>query len=129
MEKRAISVSIGCLSLGAVVRRDISRTLRSDMYSVRGIGVAESVRESTFVFICLILSLSFTPKRCSSSTMRSPRSWNEIDFWSIRCVPKSTSTDPSFTPCRTFFCSLPLTNLESIPAFTGNDPRRALKLL
>ena len=40
--------------------------------SVRGIGLAVSVRTSTPAVICLIASLWLTPKRCSSSTTSSP---------------------------------------------------------
>ncbi len=46
------------------------------MCRVRGIGVAVRVSTSTCVRSCLIRSLCFTPKRCSSSTTSSPRSLN-----------------------------------------------------
>ena len=55
---------------------DMSRMPTSDMFSVRGIGVALIVSTSTFLRICLIFSLCATPNRCSSSTTSSPRSRN-----------------------------------------------------
>ncbi len=48
----------------------------SDMFRVRGIGVAVIVSTSTRVRICLMRSLWATPKRCSSSTTSRPRSLN-----------------------------------------------------
>ena len=59
-------------SAGGVCSSDRSRMPTSDISSVRGIGVAESVRTSTFVFIFFIVSLCCTPKRCSSSTISKP---------------------------------------------------------
>ena len=47
----------------------------SDISSVRGIGVAVSVRTSTSARSCLISSLCDTPNRCSSSTTSRPRSF------------------------------------------------------
>ena len=44
------------------------------IWSVRGMGVALKVRTSTFFFISFSFSLCFTPKRCSSSMTRRPRS-------------------------------------------------------
>ena len=67
----------------------------SDMFSVRGIGVALIVSTSTFFFICLIFSLCATPNRCSSSTTSSPRSRNSTSFDSRRCVPTMRSTLPA----------------------------------
>jgi hypothetical protein len=69
-------VSTGCRSSGGVRIVDISRMPVSDISSVRGIGVALIVSTSTAVRICLRNSLCSTPKRCSSSTMTSPRSLN-----------------------------------------------------
>jgi hypothetical protein len=44
----------------------------SDMLSVRGMGVAVSVRTSIVGRSCRMRSFARTPKRCSSSTTRSP---------------------------------------------------------
>ena len=52
---------------------DMSRSPLSDMFKVRGIGVAESVNTSTRFFICFKRSLWATPNRCSSSTTTKPR--------------------------------------------------------
>ena len=59
-------------SFGGVSITDMSRMPTSDMFSVRGIGVAVMVRTSTFLRICLMRSLWATPKRCSSSTTSKP---------------------------------------------------------
>ena len=48
----------------------------SENWSVRGIGVAVSVRQSTVVRSVLIFSLWATPNFCSSSTTSKPRSLN-----------------------------------------------------
>ena len=74
---------------------DMSRMPTSDMFSVRGIGVAVIVRTSTRLRSCLIFSLCATPKRCSSSTTSRPRSRNSTSFDSSRCVPTMTSTLPA----------------------------------
>ena len=55
---------------------DISRRPDSAMLSVRGMGVADSVSTSTPRESSFNRSLWLTPKRCSSSTMRSPRLLN-----------------------------------------------------
>ena len=65
----------------------------SAISSVRGIGLAVSVRTSTPVASVFTASLCVTPKRCSSSTTRSPRSLNATSSASSRCVPITTSTD------------------------------------
>ena len=49
---------------------------------------------STFAFICLKRSFCFTPKRCSSSMMTSPRFLNLMSFDRMRCVPMTMSTAP-----------------------------------
>ena len=67
----------------------------SDMCNVLGIGVAVSVRTSTVSLNCLIFSLCFTPKRCSSSTISNPRLSNETVFDSRECVPITISKVPS----------------------------------
>ena len=74
---------------------DMSRMPTSDMFSVRGIGVAVIVSTSTFLRICLMRSLCATPKRCSSSTTSRPRSLNATSFDSRRCVPTMMSTLPA----------------------------------
>ena len=71
-----------------------SRIPASARLSVRGIGVADSVRTSTSRFSCFSRSLAATPKRCSSSTTTSPRSLNRTSFESSRWVPITRSTGP-----------------------------------
>ena len=70
----------------------------SAIESVRGIGVAVSVSTSTLVRNCLMRSLCRTPKRCSSSTTSSPRSWKRTSWPSSRCVPTTMSMVPLATP-------------------------------
>src|SRR3990172_4992431 len=57
-----------------------SLTSASVMWSVLGIGVAVSVKTSTSFFSSLSRSLSFTPKRCSSSITTRPMSLNSTSF-------------------------------------------------
>ena len=59
---------------------DISRMPLIAMLSVRGIGVAERVSTSTPLKRVLSFSLAATPKRCSSSTMTSPKSLKPTSF-------------------------------------------------
>ena len=84
---------------------DMSRMPTSDMFSVRGIGVADIVSTSTRFLICLIRSLCATPKRCSSSTTSRPRSRNFTSFESSRCVPTMISTLPASRSSSVAFCS------------------------
>ena len=84
---------------------DMSRMPASDMFSVRGIGVAVMVSTSTRLRICLMRSLCATPKRCSSSTTSRPRSRNCTSFESSRWVPTMISTLPSLRSSSVCFCS------------------------
>jgi len=61
-------------SLGGVSMTDMSRIPARPIWSVRGMGVADRVRQSTVLLICFNFSLATTPKRCSSSTISRPRS-------------------------------------------------------
>ena len=94
------------------------------MFSVRGMGVAERVRASTWRLISLSRSLWVTPKRCSSSMMSRPRSWNCTLFCSSLWVPMSTSTAPRLRASRMRFCSLAVVNRESTSIFTGKLRKR-----
>ncbi len=76
----------------------------SAISSVRGIGLAVSVSTSTPSAMRFTASLCVTPKRCSSSTTRRPSSLNCTSCASSRCVPMTTSTLPSASPCTTAFC-------------------------
>ena len=75
--KRATTVFAARRSSGGVSRVLMPRTPASASDSVRGIGVAVSVSTSTPWRSRRIRSLCSTPKRCSSSTMTSPRSAND----------------------------------------------------
>ena len=75
-------VCTGMRSCGGSSMVDMSRMPDRAMFSVRGMGVAESVSTSTARLISLMCSLCATPKRCSSSTMSRPRSLNSTSFCS-----------------------------------------------
>ena len=82
-------------SLGGVSITLMSRKPSSDMCKVRGMGVADMVSTSTSLRSCFSRSLWRTPKRCSSSTMTSPRSLNLRSFDRTRWVPMTMSTWPA----------------------------------
>ena len=88
-------VRIGRRPSGGVSITEMSRRPASDMCSVRGIGVAVSASTSTSSRSARSSSFCATPKRCSSSTITSPRSFGITSRESTRCVPIRTSTLPS----------------------------------
>ena len=71
-------------SRGGVSMTDISRMPSSDIFKVLGMGVAESVKTSTFFFNCLSFSLCATPNRCSSSTTTRPSFGNTTSLDKMR---------------------------------------------
>ena len=73
----------------------MSRSPASDICSVRGIGVADIEITSTLSLSWRSSSFCLTPKRCSSSTISSPRSFARTSRESTRCVPIRMSTLPS----------------------------------
>ena len=89
---RLDEVSTGERSRGGVCISVMSRRPASERCSVRGIGVAVSVRTSVSSLSCLRRSLCFTPNRCSSSTMMRPRSSKTTSGLRRRCVPMTIST-------------------------------------
>ena len=107
---------------------DMSRMPTSDMFSVRGMGVAVSVRTSTRFRSCLIFSLCVTPKRCSSSTTSSPRSRNCTSFDNSRWVPTSTSTFPAARSSSVAFCSAFVRNRLTMSMRTGNPAKRSRRV-
>ena len=94
------------------------------IFSVRGIGVAERVSTSTPRESSLSRSLWLTPKRCSSSTIKSPRSLKTTDFCSSLWVPMMRSTVPAARPWSVFFCWAVVRNRLSTSMFTGNPAKR-----
>ena len=116
-------------SAGGVVINDRSRSPPSAMFSVRGIGVAVSVSTCTSARSVLSFSLSRTPKRCSSSTMMSPRSLKRTLACSSRCVAITISTVPRSMPSSTAFDSLPVRKRDSVSMRTGQSAKRSRKLL
>src|SRR5690625_2336500 len=90
-----------------------------DICNVLGIGVAVSVRTSTFVLICLIFSLCLTPNRCSSSTINKPKFLYTTSSVSKRCVPITISTVPFFNPANVSFCCFLVRKRLNNPIVTG----------
>src|SRR5665647_1718915 len=86
----------------------MSRMPVSDICRVRGMGVAERLITSTCSLRLRSSSFWRTPKRCSSSTTTSPRSWGCTSVLSRRWVPTSTSSLPAPKPARMRFCSAPV---------------------
>ena len=107
---------------------DISRMPVTAISSVRGIGVALSESTSTEVRIRFICSLCSTPKRCSSSTMISPRSLTLMSGLSSRWVPTTMSIEPSPRPAMTSLASLSDWKRESPLTTTGKPDIRSPKV-
>ena len=82
-------------------------------------GVAESVRQSTPTLIFFRCSLAFTPKRCSSSMMTSPRSLNLTSSLMMRWVPMRISTLPFGKSSKVFRIPLAVRKRESTAIFDG----------
>src|ERR1039458_7320686 len=80
-------VAIARRSFGGVSMTERSRMPASDRWSERGIGVADIARTSTDARHALMRSFCATPKRCSSSTTRRPRSLNATSLLRSRWVP------------------------------------------
>ena len=81
---RRIREGVDVLTLTAT---PIPRTLQQSLVGLKDV----SIKTSTPSRILLIVSLSYTPKRCSSSTIKRPRLVRTISFDSILCVPTKTS--------------------------------------
>src|SRR5579872_310100 len=107
----------------------MSRNPTSDMWSVRGIGVALMVSTSTLCLSCLMRSLWRTPKRCSSSTTSRPRSRNWTSLESSRCVPITMSTFPSANPASTSAISFLSRKRLNISTCMGNGANRRLSFI
>ena len=98
---------------------DISRMPLIAMFSVRGIGVAESVSTSTPRLISLMCSLCVTPKRCSSSTTSRPRSLNFTSLRRSLCVPMTRSHFPEARSDSSRVVCAAVWKRLSTPMFTG----------
>ena len=121
-------VSTGERSRGGVCISVMSRRPASDWCSVRGIGVAVSVRTSVSRRSCLSRSLCFTPKRCSSSITISPSAANFTSSLSRRCVPMMTSTLCSATSASVFACSFAVWKRLSTATRIGKSASRSPKV-
>ena len=96
--------------------------------SVRGMGVAVSVRTSTSARNCLMDSLCDTPKRCSSSTTSSPSFLKVMSPDSRRWVPITTSTSPVARRSTTERAWAAVRNRDSTSTFTGKPANRSVKV-
>ena len=103
---------------------DMSRMPDMAMFSVRGIGVAESVSTSTPWDSALMCSLWATPKRCSSSTTSSPRFLKLTSLDSSRCVPMTRSHLPFFSSSSTFALCAPVRKRLRTSMVTGKPKKR-----
>lgn len=100
-----------------------------DMFSVRGMGVAVSVSTSTSPLSALICSLWFTPKRCSSSMISSPRSLKRTPLPSSACVPTTTSIPPVLSFSRIALRSCGGVKRDRHAVRTGKSAKRAVMVL
>ena len=107
---------------------DRSRMPPMAMFRVRGMGVAVSVSRSTSARRALSRSFWRTPKRCSSSTMTSPRFLNLRSLLRSLWVPIRISTLPSALPCIALFTSASLRSREITSTRTGQSANRSRKL-
>ena len=104
---------------------EMSRSPASDMWSVRGIGVAVSASTSTSSRSERSSSFWATPKRCSSSTITSPSCFGITSRESTRCVPIRTSTLPAAKSRRICLTSAGLRKRETISTRTGKSAKRS----
>ncbi len=121
-------MSTGWRSSGGVVIVDISRMPVTAISRVRGMGVADMVSTSTLARSFFSCSLCSTPNRCSSSTMTRPRSLNLVSEENSRCVPMTTSTEPSRRPSSVAFASVSVWKRDSAFTTTGNCAYRSLNV-
>ena len=115
-------------STGGVAMIDSSRTPVMASWSVRGIGVADSVSTWTSAWSAFSRSLWATPKCCSSSTMIRPRSLKAMFFAKSACVPTTMSTVPAASPARVCFISAAEAKRESCATWTGRPLKRSAKV-
>ena len=132
---RIVSVSKGEMkvltasrSIGGVAIIERSRTPVRANWSVRGIGVAESVSTWMWARSSFSRSLCFTPKCCSSSTIKRPRSLNSIPLPSSAWVPMAISVVPSAMPFLTRASSAEPTRREAWPISIGSPRKRSWKV-
>ena len=98
------------------------------MASVRGIGVAVSVKTSTSARSFLSTSFCLTPKRCSSSMTTNPKRAKFTFSDKSLCVPTTISIVPFSRPSRTCVLCLALLKRESSATRTGQAENRSLKV-
>ena len=113
---------------GGVSIVEMSRTPASDICSVRGIGVADSEMTSTLSLSWRSSSFCRTPKRCSSSTISSPRSRARTSRDSRRWVPMRMSTSPCENPRMAARWSRGDRKRETCSTRIGQSARRSAKV-
>ena len=128
LSSRRTNVLMARRFCGAVAITEKSRIPSSDIPSVRGIGVAVSVKTSTSARSDLSTSFWRTPKRCSSSMMTSPRRMKLTSFDKSLCVPMTISMVPSLMPTMALATSLADLKRESSTTFTGQSAKRSEKV-
>ena len=107
---------------------DKSRKPDSDIFKVRGIGVAVMVSISTLARSFFICSLSRTPNRCSSSIITKPRFLNATSSWSNLCVPITISILPLARAAKALLVSLPVLKRDKDSILKGQSAKRSRKL-
>ena len=119
----ATVVRIGCRRPGAVAITDSCCRPMSAVCSVRGIGVAVSVRTWP-ADSARSLPLSALPNRCSSSITTRPRSLYSTPLPATAPVPTTTCTDPSAIPASTALRSAAEVRRVSPPTLTPRAAKR-----
>ena len=122
------TVSTGLRWWGGVARTERSRYPPRARCRVRGMGVAERRSTSAAGKAARHFSLWRTPKRCSSSTIRSPIRANRTSPLRSRWVPMTTSTFPSARAPSTSFCSASVRKRERTSTRRGKGDRRSRKV-
>ena len=121
-------VLIAWRCVGGVAIIDKSRKPDSDIFKVRGIGVAVMVSISTLARSFFICSLSRTPKRCSSSIITSPRFLNSTSSCNSLCVPITISMLPAAKASKVLLLSLPVLKRDNDSMRNGQSAKRSRKL-
>ena len=112
------SVIIGSLLTGGVPIIEISLIPSSARFKVLGIGVAVSVRTSSFCLFFFNVSFAFTPNFCSSSIISSPTFLNSTSSLKSLWVPITISTIPLLSFFSISF-DFPCVSLDRFSIVTG----------
>lgn len=127
IERRSNLIAVVLMAFfngGGVMSTEIFRTPLSARFRLRGIGVAERLKISRFDLRAVSFSLSITQNLCSSSTIRSPRFWNEMSGDKRRWVPTTQWIVPFASHFRVSFSSFCVLTRDNTAIFTQKSPRR-----